>query len=1294
MKKLLRYCLLLLCMCGMYTARCQNCTIRVQVTQNFIDKYREEFNYSANYFTFYLKDALTNNYIDSATIEQEGTCSFRFTSENWRYVDLIINNEFDESYLLLPGDKMTIRLIEPYESELSGKSTSAIQLFLQYLDIVDSLWMYDLSYITEMDSITYNRHFAQVLIEGNKIIENINKKIPEVLLKELHHFNHLNWGIALMDYALYKRKTEKNKSFNFVDKRYAAPLLPLIQSTFYSKECIELQKELMRFNEKLESCKYETRLFNELESNCKLASTKDVYRERDDLLCAWGYKYRDGTWFIPARFEEVKNFFTNNMAIVKINGYYGVINACQQFVIEPVYQELNWLNNHTLICKENNLYGLRRVDDEGIDIEPAYADIKDFRKFYYPEALAENENPAISVLVLDKFKYQFSFIDTSGRTLLKNKLEYPPWYITPFIKDQQLRKSDIYFKVKLFNPDHSTPLVGVMDLNGTILFASDTFSDINCFVKHDTYYFHATCQNTGALILLNDKGQVIYPQLLKAVDIWPKHIFLYQTYTSKPDHLRYLALDASLNPIIPQDIIGLFHLNNHVVLKAANQKYYLMKDSFTPHVIDSFDSFEKTDSVMFRNTHWSEYESHGYWKYFYTARKQHTMVIIDQDGEIVKNSNAKQIVLCEGKAFARRGEKLFLPEGVVSEISATGFDYISPLTAFTYAAKKGNTVYVIDSNYQLVFNLQADTLYIPWNTTLLKGNLKKQMKNGILGQFQNQLFKIKWCNNKICTEKIIPERYLIFHWLEHVFFLNKEGHILYKTENNLDGSGDYISSMAGAIEKEQTFKALHHSEHKPSFKSAKHADIIPVYNIHSNPKTEVVEHLNELVNLNWYDIFYYMIKTESGKYGVAGADFALKLDTCFDAIIASPAGNLLVWKKAGERQYKEQIKKIYQVWVYNKTLKCLGSFNQVEECTFASSDIINLSSIRGTSNLVHQSYKLSMDTIIPLDKEKLKFIPGERLYWGMTEEKWYLYNANQHLLCSLGFYDPPIFRFGFFEFKHLIISKTGKIYSRSLTNHSDFREELVKADSDNPDPDDYPPINNLSRLNFKWYKNNHDASACDEVYASNYCLDVSEFEHPSMNRYSFKADCYKPEYLQLAEDRRYSPALVQAINWAIISRQGFCFYSHYNSRSQFTLLGDHLFRFSLNDNHSNTPLEMYNYIIMNDSVFEFYGGLNNLLVNYCKIETWSNLSTAFYNKLTTIKGLQFKHNKDMCSTPDKSLIQLKPLIALNKGYVQFIVNGVLVFQRETTVEVKFTYEELLPYLEKGCLLERWFNHGK
>jgi hypothetical protein len=91
----------------------------------------------------------------------------------------------------------------------------------------------------------------------------------------------------------------------------------------------------------------------------------------------------DGTELLPAKYDAVYNFWDNDLAAIKLNGFLGLINTKGDVLIAPRYQSLDLLDNGVFISKLNNKAGLLNASGQEL-IAPKFDEILPIDNGFYP----------------------------------------------------------------------------------------------------------------------------------------------------------------------------------------------------------------------------------------------------------------------------------------------------------------------------------------------------------------------------------------------------------------------------------------------------------------------------------------------------------------------------------------------------------------------------------------------------------------------------------------------------------------------------------------------------------------------------------------------------------------------------------------------------------------------------------------------------------------------------------------------------------------------------------------------
>ena len=94
----------------------------------------------------------------------------------------------------------------------------------------------------------------------------------------------------------------------------------------------------------------------------------------------WGYVNKSGQTIIEHKFEYAQSF-NRNEAIIRMDPFYGLIDAKGNYIIGPYQEELNFINDSVLVAKSMGKYGLISIEGDTLlnykylNIEPIDASV-------------------------------------------------------------------------------------------------------------------------------------------------------------------------------------------------------------------------------------------------------------------------------------------------------------------------------------------------------------------------------------------------------------------------------------------------------------------------------------------------------------------------------------------------------------------------------------------------------------------------------------------------------------------------------------------------------------------------------------------------------------------------------------------------------------------------------------------------------------------------------------------------------------------------------------------------------
>jgi hypothetical protein len=367
---------------------------------------------------------------DSALVKMDSTFEFKFGTDNTPLAFSVRFRNNSVEGLLPPTGNSFLHLYQENSKTRLSKANNIIFGASAY-DILENAVHKPFTLVhgknlALVDSASFNRSLGLARDSAMMVIRQYQDSIHPALFKELQRLLALNTQMAYLDFALLKRLHQKEKSFDRVDKNYTqqAHLVLADSSQMYISE--EAWQELKERVQALEAIEFQTSRFNPFENNCEQideAVLASADPQPDGLQCNYGltgavdlYLFDDDYlpgWLITPRFEKLTSF-TKRYAIVVYNGRVGVIDACQNFTVQPNYSYLREFN----VGKDaaSPLYIFRGASNYGL-LNPQGRHL-----------LEENYDFLIQ---LDKARLafrpangtQYGVIDTSGKVLVPPKYD-------------------------------------------------------------------------------------------------------------------------------------------------------------------------------------------------------------------------------------------------------------------------------------------------------------------------------------------------------------------------------------------------------------------------------------------------------------------------------------------------------------------------------------------------------------------------------------------------------------------------------------------------------------------------------------------------------------------------------------------------------------------------------------------------------------------------------------------------------------------------------------------------------
>jgi hypothetical protein len=326
----------------------------------------------------------------------------------------------------------------------------------------------------------------------------------------------------------------KNDSVYFINKENVNPFNKIYQDASVFKNGIAPVKENGKWyfiNRQGQSVSKFYDEINELSDNVYVVKVDDRYGALDyfgqviiepkfdklgDFKNGYAYYTEKGSYGFVSRagsvhkaeFEWISDFNSEQIAVIKQNNKYGLVNVFGKIILEPEYDQVIKTNSHIFIVVQNGLYGF--FSSEGCFLTPvAY----DFQREKSPEYYTNGK-----LLKLLK-KGEQAFMDENGRLNInfgayqeinfagndlirvkqKNKYGYA---------DRKLNMVIGYKYQEAEDFSDSTALVKFKD-NKILLntYGSEVFSTGAAIEKISAHYFMV---NDDSRAIINNKGDLIY----------------------------------------------------------------------------------------------------------------------------------------------------------------------------------------------------------------------------------------------------------------------------------------------------------------------------------------------------------------------------------------------------------------------------------------------------------------------------------------------------------------------------------------------------------------------------------------------------------------------------------------------------------------------------------------------------------------------------------------------------------------------------------------------------------------
>lgn len=124
----------------------------------------------------------------------------------------------------------------------------------------------------------------------------------------------------------------------------------------------------------------------------------------------WGYMNHSGKMAIPPMYDDAQDFQDNGLAIVGVNGKYGVIDRSAHFVVQPIYQSISPFSEHRTTVIDDQ--GFKMINEQGVVLTsrayPYIAELREGRAVFYVTDNGSGDGPNI----------RYGYLDANGHEVI------------------------------------------------------------------------------------------------------------------------------------------------------------------------------------------------------------------------------------------------------------------------------------------------------------------------------------------------------------------------------------------------------------------------------------------------------------------------------------------------------------------------------------------------------------------------------------------------------------------------------------------------------------------------------------------------------------------------------------------------------------------------------------------------------------------------------------------------------------------------------------------------------------
>jgi hypothetical protein len=719
---------------------------------------------------------------DSALIQFDSTFEFNLSQSPLPLAYLLIHRNSTSTGLLPKAGDLHIQMgysLKKLDGEVDTMCYFLADLYYRLESLVDlPLSLVENKNLALIDSVDFNKNLHHLYDSTYQKLLSFNQYLHPKVYHEFERCLKLNNQIAYLDFALLKRLHQKEKTFDKVSSTYTQEARKILMDSVPTSFALKPWNKLQQRVQALESIDFQTSRFNPFEYQCEQIDRevlRKAYPQSDGLNCNYGLvgavsfylkqsQYQHG-WLIIPRFENL-NLFTNKYAIVMYNGRLGLIDACQNFTVQPQYSVLKEFK----LGEEDSLpslYIFRGARNYGL-------------LDHTGRQLLEENYDYLSQLDASRLAYRpingnkYGMIDTSGKKIMPPKYDaisaensIPGYYKVynrhPFLKN----KRNFYGRIV----DSPIQLIGLIDSLGkevvnpgwydfeqtpNFIYEFGRRTNLDGLIWEARRYslLERSSVSAGKYGYINSKGSFI---------LKPKFKFIYRAdpntryvAATKKRH-AYIYFPSSPEKATLKVDLLLKQLSGNALIKIEDA-IYLIDSAGNYEKYGSFDEFAFLVGLEV-NSELLRLKSAGKWGLFSLEKMQ--WVFTPQWDRIEGD--------WEG-IFLEKNGKMAFSDSRILNTPTTLYDTVFQRSEGYYEARLGKQKFILDSIGNKVFETDADAIF-HLNTGFF-GDSNFVVKRG------KQLFTLNGSQEKPLSAEKVGFYYL--YDSKHTFgaLVNKKGYIL------------------------------------------------------------------------------------------------------------------------------------------------------------------------------------------------------------------------------------------------------------------------------------------------------------------------------------------------------------------------------------------------------------------------------------------------------------------------------------------------------------------------------------